>query len=60
MAISKNKQALAQLREMAASGVPGPDWHPDPTGRHATRYWDGQRWTDRVSDVTSDPVGHQP
>ncbi|MBJ7363224.1 MAG: DUF2510 domain-containing protein, partial [Ilumatobacteraceae bacterium] len=20
-------------------------WHPDPTGRHQLRYWDGQDWT---------------
>lgn len=36
-----------------------PAWHPDPTGRHQYRYWDGSRWTDHVSDqgVTStDPV----
>ncbi|MCW2816374.1 MAG: hypothetical protein JWN84_3829 [Nocardioides sp.] len=26
------------------------DWHPDPTGRHELRYWDGSRWTEHVSD----------
>jgi hypothetical protein len=26
-------------------------WSPDPTGRHEHRYWDGQRWTDQVSDA---------
>lgn len=25
-------------------------WYPDPAGRHETRYWDGSRWTDNVSD----------
>ncbi len=25
-------------------------WHPDPTGRHELRYWDGTQWTDHVSD----------
>lgn len=25
-------------------------WHPDPTGRHEFRYWDGRGWSDRVSD----------
>lgn len=25
-------------------------WHPDPTGRHQLRYWDGSRWTDHVAD----------
>ncbi|WP_208109587.1 DUF2510 domain-containing protein [Microbacterium sp. BK668] len=23
-------------------------WHPDPTGRHEKRYWDGAAWTDHV------------
>src|SRR5680860_194555 len=35
------------------------NWHPDPTGRHEHRYWDGAAWTDHVSDqgVTgTDPV----
>jgi uncharacterized RDD family membrane protein YckC len=26
------------------------EWHPDPTGRHQYRYWDGARWTDHVAD----------
>lgn len=26
------------------------DWHPDPTGRHELRYWDGAQWTEHVSD----------
>ncbi len=33
-------------------------WHPDPTGRHEMRYWDGQQWSESVSDagvVTDDP-----
>ena len=25
-------------------------WYPDYSGRHESRYWDGQRWTDHVSD----------
>lgn len=25
-------------------------WHPDPTGRHELRWWDGTVWTDHVSD----------
>lgn len=34
-------------------------WHPDPTGRHEYRYWDGQQWTDHVADqgqASIDPV----
>jgi hypothetical protein len=25
-------------------------WYADPTGRHALRYWNGDRWTEHVSD----------
>lgn len=25
-------------------------WHPDPTGRHQDRYWDGALWTEHVAD----------
>ncbi len=25
-------------------------WHPDPTGRHQVRWWDGTQWTDWVGD----------
>jgi hypothetical protein len=31
-----------------ASGPAG--WFADPGGRHELRYWDGQRWTEHVSD----------
>ncbi len=26
-------------------------WHPDPTGRHDHRWWDGERWTEHVADA---------
>lgn len=26
-------------------------WHPDPTGRHEHRYWDGEKWTEHVADA---------
>jgi uncharacterized protein YxjI len=26
------------------------NWYPDTTGRHELRYWDGNAWTDHVSD----------
>lgn len=35
------------------------NWYPDPNKRHELRYWDGNAWTDHVSDngVTgTDPV----
>jgi hypothetical protein len=25
-------------------------WHPDPSGRHEHRFWDGAQWTEHVSD----------
>jgi uncharacterized protein YxjI len=34
-------------------------WHPDPTGRHQLRYWDGAAWTGHVSNngiQASDPL----
>ena len=35
-------------------------WHPDPTGRHHLRYFDGKKWTDHVTTQsgaqTLDPV----
>lgn len=39
------------------------NWHPDPTGRHQLRYWDGTQWTAHVSDNGSqgtDPLGAAP
>jgi Protein of unknown function (DUF2510) len=38
-------------------------WHPDPSGRHQLRWWDGQAWTDQVSDrgeVSIDAPVRQP
>lgn len=38
---------------------PAANWYPDPTGRNEHRYWDGNAWTDHVSNrgVTGvDPV----
>lgn len=26
-------------------------WHPDPTGAHEYRWWDGTRWTEHVADA---------
>lgn len=42
------------------SEQPPANWHPDPSGRHEQRYWDGSAWTDRVSDndvESVDPPG---
>ena len=36
----------------AYTGADGPTagWHPDPSGRHELRYWDGAQWREDVSD----------
>jgi len=41
----------------------GAGWHPDPSGQHQLRYWDGQTWTDNVSDEgrqTTDAIPPRP
>lgn len=43
----------------AATTAASAAWHPDPTGRHQLRYWDGQTWTAHVSDngvAATDPI----
>lgn len=40
-----------------------PSWQPDPMGRHELRWWDGQQWTDHVSDqgaTSLDPMQAVP
>jgi hypothetical protein len=27
-----------------------PGWHPDPSGQHRLRWWDGIRWSEHTSD----------
>lgn len=42
------------------AAAPAGGWHPDPTGRHQQRWWDGSAWTDQVADngaVSTDPAG---
>lgn len=37
----------------------GPQWVPDPLGRHELRFWNGENWTEHVSDrgvTASDPL----
>lgn len=34
----------------AADAGPPPAWHPDPSGRHRLRWWDGDQWTAWVAD----------
>lgn len=56
MALYSNAKARRKLLELSSSGLAAPGWFPDPTGRHGARYWDGQAWTDRVSDVSTDTL----
>ncbi len=30
--------------------LPPPAWHPDPSGEHRLRYWDGAQWTEHTSE----------
>ena len=39
--------------------LPPAGWHPDPSGRHALRYWDGTTWTAHAADPGSDTI-HDP
>jgi uncharacterized protein YxjI len=34
---------------MSDSGSHGPNWYPDPMGKHEYRWFDGATWTDQVS-----------
>lgn len=46
-----------------SAGAEGAGWHPDPSGQHQLRYWDGQTWTDNVSDngnQATDPLPPLP
>ncbi|MEY2450032.1 MAG: hypothetical protein QOH79_3508 [Acidimicrobiaceae bacterium] len=38
------------MSDPSTQGAGGAGWHPDPSGRHQLRYWDGQTWTANVSD----------
>jgi Scramblase/Protein of unknown function (DUF2510) len=43
---------MSQTSNQAGAGAPGQHpagWYPDPFGRHESRYWDGQRWTEHVA-----------
>ncbi len=65
----KNKKNVAKIQAaitaaLSASGTAAPQapqgaWHPDPSGRHELRWFDGHQWTASVSDAgvrATDPV----
>jgi Domain of unknown function (DUF4328)/Protein of unknown function (DUF2510) len=31
-------------------------WYPDPSGRFEHRYWDGNSWTEHLSETTQSPI----
>lgn len=41
-----------------AAAAPAGGWHPDPSGRHQLRWWDGARWGAEVCDGQT--TGHDP
>jgi hypothetical protein len=48
----KNNENIGNLFYRIGSLVAAPAgaWHPDPSGRHELRWWDGARWTESVSN----------
>jgi Domain of unknown function (DUF4429)/Short C-terminal domain/Protein of unknown function (DUF2510) len=40
--------------------TPGPGWYADPKGVYAERFWDGERWTDRVQGERQKDGQQQP
>jgi hypothetical protein len=54
---------LPELRpEQDAPAASQAAWGADPTRRHELRYWDGQQWTEHVSDAGGQavyPVWHR-
>ena len=34
----------------------GPGWYYDPADEAIYRYWDGERWTDRLSDTVTTEI----
>jgi hypothetical protein len=49
----RNGQNIEGLFGLIARALAAPTgaWHPDPSGRHESRWWDGGRWTEHVSDA---------
>jgi hypothetical protein len=44
----------------SAPNGPAPSWQADPFGRHEQRWWDGERWTEKVRSTGTtgiDPPG---
>jgi hypothetical protein len=48
-ALSGGAGAPAAAPAPPSAAVPSAGWHPDPSGRHEQRYFDGSTWTEHVS-----------
>ena len=56
----RDANATGATGVVAASPAGEAGWHPDPTGRHEYRYWDGTAWTAHVTTQGAaqvDPFG---
>lgn len=50
---------VAPIEALPPQNLPPAGWHPDPSGRHALRYWDGATWTAHAADPGTDTI-HDP
>ena len=59
--LTRRTQALGALRPTPArwTDTAPPGWHPDPSGQHGLRFWDGAAWTDQVMS-TERPQPFEP
>ncbi|MFI5506553.1 DUF2510 domain-containing protein [Mycobacterium sp. NPDC051804] len=56
----RNAENINKVFYRIGSLLSGPAgaWHPDPSRRHELRWWDGNRWTEQVSDSGRPGVDH--
>lgn len=56
----KNAKNITKIQAAIAAALASPPsaptpqagaWHPDPTGRHELRWFDGQQWTESICDA---------
>src|SRR5204863_8290795 len=55
----RRDRRLGVVVTVGGPALPPAAWHPDPTGRHELRYWDGASWSEHVSNggqVASDDL----
>ena len=57
---ARNLDSFFDRLQLTLAAAPAGAWHPDPTGRHQLRWWDGAAWRPEVSDggqQSHDPIG---